>query len=185
MDDARIVDLFFARDESAISETQAKYGRYCLYIAASILGNDEDAKEIVNDTYLKLWNTIPPNRPEQLKPYVGMVSRQLSLDRYERYHAQKRGGQLPTVVGELAECVSAGDGGENVGDSVALRDALNRFVRSLPDRTQDVFIRRYWYASPVAEIAEAYGMKFSSVTVLLLRTRKKLKAFLKKEGFDV
>lgn len=185
MEDKQIVDLFFERSESAITETEKKYGRYCHYIAYRILENDEDAKEIVNDTYLKTWNTVPPNRPDPLKPYVGMISRQLSLDRYEEYHTQKRGGQVMLVLDELAECIPDNDSGEDIGESVALRDALNKFVWSLPNKTQNVFVRRYWYSSSVAEIAEEYGMKESTVTVLLLRTRKKLKEFLHKEGFDV
>lgn len=185
MEDQQIVDLYFARSESAIAETDKKYGRYCYSIAFRILENDEDAKEIVNDTYLKTWNTVPPNRPDPLKPYVGMISRQISLDRYEEDHAQKRGGQVPLVLEELAECIPDGDSRADIGESVALRDALARFLRSLPDRTRDIFLQRYWYSCSVAEIAEGYGMRENSITVLLHRTRKKLKAHLKKEGFDL
>lgn len=93
VDDKQIVDLYWARSETAITETEKKYGRYCHYIAYQILLSDEDAKEIVNDTYLKVWNTIPPQRPAQLKPYVGMISRQLALDTYDAQHTKKRGGQ--------------------------------------------------------------------------------------------
>ena len=185
MEDKQIVDLYFERSESAITETEKKYGRYCHTIAYRILENDEDAKEIVNDTYLKAWKTIPPNRPDPLKPYVGMISRQLSLDRYEKYHTQKRIGQAALVLDELAECIPDHDSGEDIGESVALREALNKFVRSLHDKAQNIFVRRYWYSSSIAEIAQEYGMKESSVTVLLLRTRRKLKAFLRKEGFYV
>ena len=185
MEDQQIVDLYFARSESAIAETDKKYGRYCHSIAYRILENDEDAKEIVNDTYLKTWNTIPPNRPDPLKPYVGMISRQLSLDRYEEYHTQKRGGQVPLVLEELAECIPDNDSRADIGESVALRDALGRFVRSLPEKTQEIFLQRYWYSCSVAEIAEGYAMRENSVTVLLHRTRKKLKAHLQKEGFDL
>ena len=185
MEDQQIVDLYFARSESAIAETDKKYGRYCHSIAYRILENDEDAKEIVNDTYLKTWNTIPPNRPDPLKPYVGMISRQLSLDRYEEYHTQKRGGQVPLVLEELAECIPDNDSRADIGESVALRDALGRFVRSLPAKTQSIFLQRYWYSCSVAEIAEGYAMRENSVTVLLHRTRKKLKAHLQKEGFDL
>ena len=185
MEDRQIVDLYLKRSEEAISETDKKYGRYCHYIAYRILENDEDAKEVVNDTYLKTWNTIPPNRPDRLKPYVGMISRQLSLDRYEEYHAQKRSGQVSLVLEELAECIPDNDSGADIGESVALRDALGRFVRSLPDKTQSIFLQRYWYSCSMAEIAEGYGMRENSVTVLLHRTRKKLKAHLQKEGFDL
>jgi RNA polymerase sigma-70 factor (ECF subfamily) len=185
MEDQQIVDLYFARSESAITETDRKYGRYCHSIAYNILEDHEDAKEIVNDTYLKAWNTIPPNRPDPLKPYVGMISRHLSLDRYEEYHTQKRGGQVPLVLEELAECIPDNDSREDIGESVALKDALAKFIRSLPDKTQMIFLRRYWYASSVAEIAEEYGMRENSVNVLLHRTRKKLKDHLQKEGFDL
>lgn len=185
MEDQQIVDLYFARSESAITETDRKYGRYCHSIAYNILEDHEDAKEIVNDTYLKAWNTIPPNRPDPLKPYVGMISRHLSLDRYEEYHTQKRGGQVPLVLEELAECIPDNDSREDIGESVALKDALAKFIRSLPDKTQMIFLRRYWYASSVAEIAEEYGIRENSVNVLLHRTRKKLKDHLQKEGFDL
>lgn len=185
MEDQQILDLYFARSESAITETDRKYGRYCHSIAYNILEDHEDAKEIVNDTYLKAWNTIPPNRPDPLKPYVGMISRHLSLDRYEEYHTQKRGGQVPLVLEELAECIPDNDSREDIGESVALKDALAKFIRSLPDKTQMIFLRRYWYASSVAEIAEEYGMRENSVNVLLHRTRKKLKDHLQKEGIDL
>lgn len=185
MEDQQILDLYFARSESAITETDRKYGRYCHSIAYNILEDHEDAKEIVNDTYLKAWNTIPPNRPDPLKPYVGMISRHLSLDRYEEYHTQKRGGQVPLVLEELAECIPDNDSREDIGESVALKDALAKFIRSLPDKTQMIFLRRYWYASSVTEIAEEYGMRENSVNVLLHRTRKKLKDHLQKEGFDL
>ena len=185
MEDQQIVDLYFSRSESAITETDRKYGRYCHSIAYNILEDHEDAKEIVNDTYLKAWNTIPPNRPDPLKPYVGMISRHLSLDRYEEYHTQKRGRRVPLVLEELAECIPDNDSREDIGESVALKDALAKFIRSLPDKTQRIFLRRYWYASSVAEIAEEYGMRENSVNVLLHRTRKKLKDHLQKEGFDL
>ncbi len=183
MDDKKIIELYFRRSEQAIAETQKKYGKYCRYIANRILECDEDAEEVENDTYLKTWNTIPPNSPENLKPYVGMISRSLALDAYEKRHAGKRAGEVPLILDELAECIPDGSG--DYAESFALRDSLNRFVRSLPETTQKVFIRRYWYASPVAEIAREYSMKESAVTVLMLRTRKKLKDHLKKEGFEL
>ena len=185
MDDKHIVELYWARNESAIEKTAQKYGRYCHYIARCILGNDEDAKEVVNDTYLKTWNTIPPHRPDPLKPYVGTISRQLSLNRYEAQHAKKRDGQVTLALEELAECIPDHDSGADMGESVALSDALSRFLWALPVRTRYIFVRRYFYVSPIADIASAVGMKESAVTMLMLRTRKKLAQFLTKEGFDV
>lgn len=182
MDDKEIVDLYWARNESAISETAQKYGRYCHYIAFRILNDDSDAEEIVNDTYLKTWNTIPENRPDPLKPYVGMISRQGALDRYDRQHAQKRGGQMPLLLDELAECISDSSDGD-IGNSLALKDVMNRFLHSLPDQHQIIFLRRYWYASSISEIAQDLGLKENNVAVILLRCRKKLKKLLEEEGF--
>lgn len=178
MDELEILDPFFARSENAISAIQSKFGRYCHYIAVRILGNDSDAQEVVNDTWLKAWNTIPPHRPNSLKTYLGMLTRQLALDAWDVKTAQKRGGQFSLVLDELAECIP--DGTDFTQD-LELRDALNRFLHTLPSETRRIFLRRYWYAASVAEIAREFHMKKSTVTVLMLRTRQKLKAFLQKE----
>jgi RNA polymerase sigma-70 factor (ECF subfamily) len=182
MEDKDIVDLYWAREESAIRETEKKYGRYCHYVASRILQSDEDAEEVVNDTYLRAWNSIPPSRPTQLKAYLAKIASRLSLDRYDARSAEKRGGgELPLVLEELAECVPSGEG-EHLADEITLRDAVNRFLWSLPVESRRIFVRRYWYASSVAEIAREYGMKESAVGMLLLRTRAKLKHELNKEG---
>ena len=181
MEDNQIVDLYWERSEAAITETDKKYGRYCHYIAYQILSDDSDAEEIVNDTYLKTWNTVPPNRPDPLKAYVGMISNQLALNRYDEKTAQKRGGgHMPLIYHELDECIADVDESEDI----ALRDALNRFIWSLPKKTRNIFVRRYWYASSMAEIAQDYGMKENAVAMLMFRTRQKLKEFLKEEGFE-
>ncbi len=184
MNDHNIVQLYWTRSEQAIRETDRKYGRYCHYIAYSILQNDSDAEEIVNDTYFKAWESIPPARPNPLRGFLGQLCRRLALDRYDRIHAEKRGGgQVTLVLEELSECVAGFE--DDPDASIDLTAALNRFLSSLPDRTRNIFVRRYWYLSPIAEIAKEYGMKESGVTVLMLRTRKKLKEYLSKEGFDV
>ncbi len=181
MEDKQIVDLYWERSEEAIKETDKKYGKYCHYIAYRILGDDEDAKEVQNDTYLRVWNTVPPKRPELLKAYVGTISRNISLNRYEAIHAQKRGGQVDTLLYELTECIS-GSSTEDIDENQALCDALNRFLGSLSRKTRRIFLRRYWYASDISEIASEYAMSENSVSVLLHRTRKKLKIFLEEEG---
>ena len=183
MEDKQIVELYLARSEAAIAETEKKYGRYCRYIAYQILYSDEDANEVANDTYLKAWNTIPPQNPDPLKSYLGMISRQLALNAYEKQHSKKRGGQVPLVLDELAECVA--DNRADIGGSIELSEALSRFLKALPRRTRSVFVRRYFYVSTVAEIAGDFRMKESNVSMLLLRTRRKLEQFLKKEGFDL
>lgn len=184
MEDRQIVDLYWARSESAITETDKKYGRYCHYIAYQILCDDMDAEEIVNDTYLKTWNTVPPNYPDPLKSYVGMISSQLALNRYEEKGAARRGGgKMPLVFHELDECLADEEASADMAESIVLRDLLNRFIWSLPKKTRNIFVRRYWYASSLAEIAEEYGMKESAVAMLMFRTRQKLREFLQKEGF--
>ena len=147
MDDKEIVALYLARSETAIRETERKYGRFCHAIAYGILQNQQDAEEVVNDTYLRLWRSIPPHEPDPLKPYIATVSRRLALDVYDQKHAQKRYGQVPVLLDELAECIPDGDGGEDIGESVALRDTLDRFLRALPpedpqDIREAVFLRR-------------------------------------------
>ena len=184
MTDQKIVELFWQRDESAICETQAAYGRYLHYISYGILKDDEDAKETVNDVYLKAWNVIPPERPNPLKTFLGRMARQLSINRLEKKTAKKRDALgLTLVLDELSECIP--DGKEDIGDLVALRDSLNRFLRSLPADSRRVFICRYWYMHSVSQIAEEFSVSESKVKSMLMRTRKKLKLHLEKEGFVI
>ena len=181
MEDVKILELYYQRNEQAIEETDQKYGRYCHYIAYQILTDDLTAEEVVNDTYLRVWNSVPPQYPYPLKPYVGTISRRISLDRVEYQNALKRGGgHLTAVLDELSECVS-GDN-EDLDQTIALKEALNSFLRSLPPKRRNIFVRRYWYTSSVAEIAREYAMKESTVSMILLRTRKKLRTHLEKEG---
>ena len=182
MDDSEIVALFFARNETAIEESRKKYGRYCRYIALQILGNDEDAAEIESDAMLKAWQTIPPYRPGELKAYLGMLSRQIALNAYNRKHADRRGGALSELFDELGDCVPADQ--EDVSSEIALKDALDVFLHSLTKRQRGVFLRRYWYSNSIGEIAKEFKMSEGSVKMLLMRIRNKLKKHLKKEGFS-
>lgn len=185
MTDEAIVALFWSRSELALEETKAQYGRYVQSIAYGILQDREDAGEIANDTYLKAWNTIPPQRPSPLKAFLGRIARQLALNRAEQKNAAKRGGgQYAEVVEELSECLSDASVAD-FSDSLALQTALNGFLRSLPLEARRVFLRRYWYTASVSEIAQFYGMSESKVKSLLLRTRNKLKLYLEQEGIDV
>ena len=185
MEDTNILDLFWKRDEQAIMQTDQKYGKYCRYIAYQILTDDFTTEEVVNDTYLNVWNSVPPQYPNPLKPYVGTISRRLSLDRVDYQNAHKRGGgQLPAVLDELAECVS-GKPMEDLDQKIVLRDALNGFLKTLSPTIRNIFLRRYWYTETVAEIAREYDMKESTVAMQLLRTRKKLRQYLEQEGIEV
>ena len=183
MEDQQIVQLYFDRCEDAIAQTAAKYGKYCHTIAYNILHNFEDSEECVNDTYLKAWHTIPPQRPWKLAVFLGKITRNLSIDVYRRYTADKRGGgQMQTALDELGDC-AASLGGVNDGfDEAVLVDVLNSFLGSLPAEQRKIFMRRYWYVSSVQEIADEYGITESKVKMSLLRSRNRLRAALEKEG---
>ncbi len=185
MEDHQIIELYWARSEKAISETADKYGRYCYSIAYHILHSAEDSEECVNDTYLNAWNTLPDQRPGRLAAYLGTITRNLALKRWERYNAEKRGrGQVQLALDELQECLPARDQTDPVLDQLVLTEALNRFLASLSKEKRKLFMRRYWYVSPISEIAADYGLSESKVKMSLLRTRRELKRFLEKEGMD-
>ena len=185
VDDKQILDMLLRREERAIDAMQMTYGKYCRYIVLRILENEQDADEILNDTWLCAWNTIPPQHPDPLKGYLGALARNLAIDRYRERYAQKRTGQTSLCLDELAECVPADGSALDAAERVHLRDTLNAFLSSLPQKTRRIFLGRYWYNASLSELAGAYGMRENAVANLLLRTRKKLKQTLEKEGFDV
>ena len=186
MDDAKIVQLYFERNEQAIEETANKYGRYCTSIANNILGNKEDVEECVNDTYLNTWNSIPPHRPKVLSTFLGKIVRNLAFNRYKHDHADKRGGgEMPLVLDELAECVS---GSDNVADEYATKElvsTINEFLSTLPEDKRKIFVRRYWYTESVVEIAKRYNMESTAVSMILSRLRTKLHNYLIERGYDI
>ena len=184
MEDRQIVDLYWARSEAAISETEKKYGRYCHAIAYNILHSDEDSEECVNDTYLKVWNAIPPSMPQRFCAFIGRITRNLALDRYAQNRAQKRDGGVELALDELAECISPEMTGD-VSDGMALKNAINGFLASLPRRTRIIFMRRYFYLLPIKEIAEGLSMSESNVKVTLMRTREKFREYLENEGIVI
>ena len=186
MEDHQIVELYWARSERAIPETADKYGRYCYSIACHILHSREDSEECVNDTYLHAWNTMPPQRPDRLSAFLGRIARNLALNRWETYAAEKRGaGQTALALDELRECIPAPDCTERVVDDVALADLFNRFLASLSEESRKIFLRRYWYLNPIKEIAAEYRLSESKVKMSLLRSRARLKLLLEKEGIDL
>ena len=186
MEDVSIVNLYWARSENAISETSKKYGNYCYSIAYNILGNVEDADESVNDTYLDAWNNIPPHRPSILSTFLGKITRNLSLDRYRKSRASKRGGgSIDVIYEELEECISDFGTEDTRTDTIVITDAISRFLTELSKDARIIFVRRYWYADSVRQIAQHYRMSESKVKSSLMRSRGKLKAFLEKEGIVV
>ena len=183
MDDHQIIALYWARSETAISETAKKYGNYCHQIAWRILDSREDSEECVNDTWLKTWEAIPPARPERLSAFLGRITRNLALQRYEKMNAAKRGsGQVPLALHELEACIPVKNHVEQVVDQLALTEILNVFLEGLSAETRKVFMRRYWFLWSVKEIAAEYGISESKVKVTLHRTRRKLRTLLEKEG---
>lgn len=184
MEDKSIVELYFLRSEQAIAETSAKYGRYCHTIAYNILQNDEEAEESVNDTYLGAWNAMPPHRPSVLSTFLGKITRRVSLDRWRRRHAAKRGsGEMPVALDELSECLPGGEEVEVALDRKELARLLSSFVKRLPDTDRRVFVCRYFYLESVEAVAERFSFSVSKVKSMLFRTRFKLRAILEKEGF--
>ena len=183
MDDTQIVELYWARKESAIEETEAKYGSYCYSIAQNILHNLDDAKESVNDTWLGAWNSMPPHRPSVLSTFLGKLTRRISIDKWRRTTAKKRGdGQLPLVLAELEDCISDGKSIEEETERKLLAEVIAAFVKGLPETEQKVFLCRYWYMDSVSSIATRFRFSESKVKSMLSRTREKLRVRLEKEG---
>lgn len=186
MDDKKIIELYFERSQQAISETSKKYGGYCHYIAYGILKSNEDSEECVNDAYLRAWNAIPPNRPNNLQTYLGKIVRNLSLNRLEKLSAEKRGAtEQAVILDELAECIPSGENVQKSVEDTVISDAINRFLAGLSKDTRRIFVRRYWYMNSVKEIADSLCIGESKVAVTLFRTRQKLKKALLKEGIDL
>lgn len=185
MEDSAIIDLYFARSESAISETQTKYGRMLMSVSMRILRNTEDADEAVNDTYMKTWNSIPPTRPNIFSAFLTRIVRNVSLDKLDSANAAKRGaGEIPAVLDELEECIA--DSRIPVpGEGMELKEILNAFLEKEKPEARKIFVRRYFFGSDIKEIAEIYGIGESKVKMSLARSRERLKACLEEEGVTV
>lgn len=186
MDDNGIIQLYWDRNDHAISVTSEKYGHYCKSIAKNILNNNEDAEECVNDTYMNAWNSMPPHWPKQLSTFLGKITRNLSFNKYKHNHAEKRGGgEITLVLDELTDCVSDIEDVEQIIDHQKLAKAINTFVRNLSPEKRNIFVQRYWYADSISKIATDYGMLQGTVSKTLERTRKQLKAYLTERGFEL
>lgn len=178
MEDKQIIELFFARSEDSIKESEKKYGSYCRTIAGHILPDPADAEECVSDTWLRAWEAIPPNRPERLRAFLGRITRNLALD---RLRTEKK--RCP-IREELGECLTRGDPTGAMVDRVVLTAALDRFLAGLPHMKRKLFLRRYWYFATVEELARDFGMSESNVKMTLLRLRRELKELLQQEGIE-
>lgn len=182
MDDQSIVDLYWKRSEDAIAQTDKKYGKYCFSIAYNVLANNEDAEESVNDTYMKAWNNLPPQRPTVLITFLGRITRNISISRWRARKAVKRGGgEIILALDELDECIA---NGQNVEAKYIYEETVGtfrRFLDTLPDTERDVFLRRYFLLDSIASIAEDFDFSQSKVKSMLYRTRLKLRSRLEME----
>ncbi|MBO4453309.1 MAG: sigma-70 family RNA polymerase sigma factor [Clostridia bacterium] len=180
MEDEAIVNMFWNRDESAVAEAEKRYGGYCLHIAGNVLRDSHDAEECLNDALLAAWESIPPNRPANLKAYLGILVRNAALDRSRRSAAQKRRPEALESIEELGDLADAFDV-ERIADANELSRLITAYLRTLGAAERRVFIRRYWYYESIAEISERYGFTQGKVKMMLKRTRDSLADFLKKE----
>lgn len=184
MNDDEIIGMFWQRNQEAINAVSEKYGKLCGSVAYNILKNKEDAGECVNDTYLRAWNTIPPQKPKALAPFLAKISRNLALDKYRFNHRKKR-GVLTHIEEEAEEIFISEDTAQNEAERKELVEAINSFLGECPAKKRMIFMKRYWLMDSIKDIAAAFDMAENSVSVSLMRTRKELKAYLEKRGFDV
>ena len=183
MNDSQILELYFRRSEQAITETAARYGAYCHTIAYNILGSAQDSEECVNDTYYTAWNQIPPQRPGCFSAYLGKLTRNLSIDRFRKNHAAKRGGgQLSLAIDELDRTLADPRDPEETVLRSELTETINAFLRTLPDTERRVCICRYFYLDSLPDIARQFGFSTPKVKSMLHRTRNKLKTYLIDHG---
>lgn len=186
MDDSQIIALYWERSEDAIAQTDQKYGAYCRKISMNILHNTEDAEECVSDAYLGVWNAIPPQRPTIFSAFLGKITRNISLHRWQKNRAAKRGGgDTGILLSELEECLSSPESFDDSFDARALGGILNGFLDTLTLEQRVLFVRRYWYADPIEAVAEKTGMSISKATSMLFRLRKRLRIYLEKEGVSL
>ena len=182
MEDTQIVSLYWERNEQALAETAAKYGRYCFCIAYNILSSREDADESVNDTYMSAWERIPPHQPSVLSAFLGKITRRISLNKWRNRNRNKRGGgEVPLALEELSECIPSQEDVARKVEQKELTQAIVQFLNELPETEREVFVCRYWYLADIRQISKAFGFSESKVKSMLHRTRIRLKSHLTEE----
>lgn len=185
MDDSEIVRLFLDRNETALSVTEKKYGKRCRTVAENVLNNREDAEDCVNEAYLKLWELIPPHSPERLGVFLCRIVRCTAINVLKARNADKRGsGTAALAFEELEECIPDVGSVERTYESKELLSAVNGFLRQIPTENRRIFVLRYWYCCELSEIAERFGVRKNTVSVILNRTRVRLRKYLEEEGFE-
>ena len=185
MEDKQIIELYFQRNETAISETANKYGAFCHKIAMNILSIREDAEECVNDTYHSVWNQIPPTNPNSFRAFLGRITRNLSISRFRTLHAQKRYAGMELMLSELEECIPTPDTVERTIEGKELTGYINEWLNALPEQEAILFLRRYWYGDSVKDLAKKTNITAAQMAQTMLRLRKNLKAYLMQKGVTI
>lgn len=185
MDDNKIIELYWERREDAIKETSLKYGGLCTHIAGNILSSHEDSEECVNDTYFALWNAIPSQKPSIFSAFIGRITRNLALKKYEYISAAKRNPAVVTSFEELSDCVSGTDNVESEVESRQIENMISTFLWRQGEEKRNVFIRRYWYFDSIETICSSTGFSQSKVKSMLYEMRRKLRANLEREGIEL
>ncbi len=182
MDDKEIIDLYFARNETAVSETAGKYGRMLKSIAYSILKNTSDSEECENDTYFAAWNKIPPHIPKVLAAFLGRIIRNIAINKYEYYTADKRNREFEIALDEIGDILSADNAPNTEYESSEISDCISDYLHSKSYIKRVVFVRRYWYCDTINKIASDYGFSESKVKSMLMRMRNELKIYFERKG---
>ena len=185
MTDKAIMEMLFERSESSISTIDEKYGAKCRKIALGILGNEQDAEECVNDAYLTVWNTVPPEKPASFFGYLYKILRNISLKKYRANNAQKRCSYYSEALEEIEQTLAAEESVENELDKKHFKEIMEEFLDSLNEENRIAFVRRYWFSESYEEIAREMNMSEGSVSMRLVRTRNKMKEFLNERGVKI
>lgn len=185
MEDGKIIELLWERSEEGLNELSKKYGANCKRVAGNILNNPLDAEECVNDAFLAVWNTVPPQNPDPLSAYLYRVVRNQALKKYHANTAEKRNSVYDVAFEEIEDCIASSVSVEDETGAAEMTRKINAFLETLDKTGQIIFIRRYWYSDSIGEIAEYLQTNVNAVSIRLSRIRKKLAAFLKKEGVSI
>ncbi len=185
MSDKEIIDLYLNRSQQAIAETKVKYGSYCKAIARNILSNYSDVEECENDTYLAIWNVIPPQIPRKFSIFLGRITRNIALDKYGYNTAKKRNSEFEQIINELEDCLASTMTVEVQYESGEIANIINQFLYGLEEQTRNIFILRYWQSESIESLSNRFNISNSKVKSILFRARKKLRIYLEKEGVNL
>ncbi|MBQ3183768.1 MAG: RNA polymerase sigma factor [Clostridia bacterium] len=185
MEDKRIIELLWQRDESGLEATRQKYGRLCYSVAYNILGDSRDSEEAVNDTYLGVWDSIPPHRPDVLSSFLMRITRNISLKIWRYKYAEKRACNIAASLDELGECIPNAENVEKALEAKELSVYIDRFLRELKESDRIVFLRRYWFCDSIADIAKRFDASEGKIKMQLCRTRQRLQKYLNEEGICI